>query len=76
MTLNAPTTDVDEALRASHESWISLVGNDVGTPGFFEFKRTRDVEPMPLALLPERTRRRDLRQRDLRQRGIEATGCS
>ncbi len=88
MTLNAPTTDVDAALRASHESGISLVGNDVGTPvvafpgpdgqpiaffgpimspapkgeeagrlwdgcvlvagtpGFFELKRTRDVEPM------------------------------
>lgn len=82
------TTDVDEALRASHESGISLVGDDVGTPvvafpgpdgepvaffgpimspapkgedagrlwdgcvlvagtpGFFELKRTRDVEPM------------------------------
>ena len=46
MTLNAPPTDVDEALRASHESGISLVGNDVGTPGFFELRRTRDVEPM------------------------------
>jgi len=84
----ASTTDVDAALRASHESGISLVGNDVGTPvvafpgpdgqpiaffgpimspapkgeeagrlwdgcvlvagtpGFFELKRTRDVEPM------------------------------
>ncbi len=82
------TTDVDEALRASHEAGISLVGDDVGTPvvafpgpdgepvaffgpimspapkgedagrlwdgcvlvagtpGFFELKRTRDVEPM------------------------------
>lgn len=82
------TTDVDGALRASHESGISLVGDDVGTPvvafpgpegepiaffgpimspapkgeeagrlwdgcvlvagtpGFFELKRTRDVEPM------------------------------
>jgi len=84
----ASTTDVDAALRTSHESGISLVGNDVGTPvvafpgpdgqpiaffgpimspapkgeeagrlwdgcvlvagtpGFFELKRTRDVEPM------------------------------
>lgn len=84
----AATTDVDEALRASHASGISLVGDDVGTPviafpgpdgapvaffgpimspapkgedagrlwdgcvlvagtpGFFELKRTRDVEPM------------------------------
>lgn len=82
------TNDVDGALRASHESGISLVGDDVGTPvvafpgpngepiaffgpimspapkgedagrlwdgcvlvagtpGFFELKRTRDVEPM------------------------------
>lgn len=84
----ATTADVDDALRASHESGISLVGDDVGTPviafpgpdgepvaffgpimspapkgeaagrlwdgcvlvagipGFFELKRTRDVEPM------------------------------
>lgn len=84
----ATTDDVDHALRASHASGISLVGDDVGTPviafpgpdgspvaffgpimspaprgeaagrlwdgcvlvagtpGFFELKRTRDVEPM------------------------------
>lgn len=84
----ATTADVDDALRASHASGISLVGDDVGTPviafpgpdgepvaffgpimspapkgeaagrlwdgcvlvagtpGFFELKRTRDVEPM------------------------------
>lgn len=84
----ATTTEVDDALRASHASGISLVGEDVGTPviafpgpegspvaffgpvlspaptgeaagrlwdgcvlvagtpGFFELKRTRDVEPM------------------------------
>lgn len=84
----AATTDVDAQLRASHESGIALVGQDVGTPviafpgpagepvgffgpvlspapkgeaagrlwdgfvlvagtpGFFELKRTRDVDPI------------------------------